>query len=244
MINSQLIAAIREQAYARPDQEVCGLIIDAERLYPCDNVSPEPNKFAVISPEQMALADNLGEITHHYHSHVEADNLDFSVDDIKSCRGQLRIPWVLCHTPTGQMRYYDPDNRPPLVGRDWSWSHQNCFNIFQDYFWSLGIKIDDFYLDHPRAWAGNKSVGYLENLGSQGFTQLSAETRVQNHDVILQWAGQFTSGPRKRAPNHIGIIIDSSKNHILHHEENSLSRVDVYGDRKTTHSVWRHHKFL
>lgn len=243
MINPQLITAIREQAYALPDQEVCGLIINGDQIYPCNNISPEPAKYAVISRDQLAAASNLGEITHHYHSHIEADNLDFSVDDIKTCREFLRIPWILCHTPTGQMQYYDPDNRPPLVGREWRWSHQNCFNIFQDYFASQGIEIDDFYLEHPRAWAGNKSVGYLENLESQGFIQHSAETRIQNHDVILQWAGQFQSGIRKRAPNHIGIIVDANKNHILHHEENALSRVDVYGDRKSTHSVWRHHKF-
>jgi len=231
-----LINEIRNQAYASPYHEICGFVLDDRIVYPCQNISDNPSEFAVIGANDFAIAASKGEITHHYHSHVN-DNPEFSVEDVKTCKSQLRIPWILCHAPTGHIEIFDPNNRPPLIGRHWRWSHQNCYSIVQDYYKDLGIELEDFYLESPESWK-TKSVGYLENIESQGFVRIEKRDQVKNHDLALFWLG------RTVAPNHIAVIVDASQNKMLHHVANAISTYAVFSCDKTLHSVWRHREIL
>lgn len=232
-ISPSLLEKIADHAKSQPTAEVCGLILGNELFYPCSNTAIDPENYSIIDAQEIAKASLIAPITHHYHSHV--DSPEFSAIDIQTCRGQLSVPWILYHTPSGVWDYYDPEYKAPLIGRNWRWAYQNCFNLFQDYFALLGVEIDDFYLESPEAWKQNKSVGYVENLEGQGFFQIPDTWPIEKHDVLLIWAG------RSPLPCHVGMVVDPASNTMIHHLAGQLSKYQVF-DRndKSVHSVWRY----
>lgn len=56
--------------YAASSQdEVCGLIIDDERLFRCRNIHPDPGMHFRISDDEWLAAEDEGEVTAVFHSH-------------------------------------------------------------------------------------------------------------------------------------------------------------------------------
>jgi cell wall-associated NlpC family hydrolase len=231
-----IIKEIRQLASASPSAEICGFVIDDKVVLPVENQHPDAASGAGISHKDFAKASSQGIITAIYHSHVEEGDEDFSILDIKSSR-LLKTPYILC-TKLLRIRYYDPCEILPYLGREWSWSSTNCYSLFQDYYkQELGIVLPDFYLKSPRAWEVG-DVGYLENLPLNGFRRLDKNEPLQAHDVILMYV---IHGLHKY-PAHVAILTDPETGRFIHHWADQLSKPEIYGGdfEKRTHSVWRH----
>ncbi|XHX80933.1 MAG: Mov34/MPN/PAD-1 family protein [Stenomitos frigidus ULC029] len=228
------IDQIRTHAYAFPDEEVCGLIVDGAAIRCVNKAEQKFNHFTIDAREYLHC-DDRGTIQALYHSHCN-DNDEFSVTDIQACKAH-QLPWILC-TKEGQIKLYDPTVVAPYLGREWRWSCQNCYTLFQDWYkQELNIYLSDFYLSAPDV-DRNTSVGFLENFEPQGFRRLGLYEPLQQHDVMLMVFGS-------RIPNHVGVLVDATKNLMLHHVSGRLSEHAPYGDdwRKRTHSVWRYTGF-
>ncbi|MEO0826779.1 MAG: hypothetical protein AAFY20_18445 [Cyanobacteria bacterium J06639_14] len=234
-----LIAEIRGHAESRPNEEICGAVINGV-VVRGKNISDEPRLHFLLDDETTqrvaeAIAD--GSTAEIYHSHVGKRNDDFTPADIKGAH-EWEIPWMLVHTPTGRIRRYDPDAIQPYEGREWHWAYQNCFTLVSDWLrQELGIEVSRFLLESPDAWQKIGWDKFRENLGNEGFSKVEPPIqRGERGDVVLMMLGET------RVPNHIGVIVEPSRNKILHHCQNALSRVATYGNsyRKATAGVYRH----
>lgn len=222
--NFEIRQKIIELANKNPGEEIGGVIYKNDLIH-LPNLAQNPGKeFAVY------IGDYL-DCQAVWHTHTIEGRDGFSIEDIKACRWK-KIPYLL-YTAHQTWHYYDPSEIKPLLGRQWDWVHQNCFNLLQDWvLQTFNYKMDDFYLSSEFAWQ-TEDVGYVENLPSQGFRRIDI-SNLQENDIILMY-------DRTNHPNHVGIFIDGVKNLMLHHLSGQLSQHSIYGShwRKITHSVWR-----
>ena len=223
-LSTETIAAIREHAYEFPNEEVCGFVLGNGEIFRCKNSHQTPDKnFAIATTEFIkALAANSfaagNPFAAIYHSHTV--HSDWSPEDIKSSK-QVNIPFVLCHTPTGRIRTYDPAETLPYTGREWSYAATNCYTLMQDWYrQELNVILPDFYMNYDRDWI-RRDVGYQKNLPLNGFRQLEKNEAIEKHDVILMTLGL-------PYPNHVGIIVDVDANVMLHHLAGQPSSAIVY----------------
>jgi hypothetical protein len=172
----------------------------------------------------------FGEVIGCYHSHI-ADNPHFSLQDIKQARltGDL---WILYHVPTNRFTTYQRGIHAPYVGREWIWTYQNCFTLFQDFYLTeFNHQIDDFYLDSAMAFM-RRDVGYIANLPSQGLRQISRDSELQRGDLLITYNGC-------KYPNHCMIVTDPTKSRAIHHSMGDLSCEINYDGLQDIHSIWR-----
>lgn len=218
------IDEIIEIAEANPTQEVCGYVL-GDRLIQCQNLADDPKEeFKLSAPDEASCV---------WHSHVNG-TIDFSVADIKASKWESH-PYFLYCVGTGRTQYFDPNYTAPYLGREFHWSWQNCYTLFQDYYRKeLQIELPDFYLRSPDSYR-YESVGYIEELPRHGFRQLSEDETIARNDVILMYMGTAIA-------NHIAIMQDPDKGIILHHLVDRLSGLSTFRRRKDVHSVWRHFK--
>lgn len=229
---------IRAHAEDSPSEEVCGAVIDGH-VIKGRNVAANPSLDFVLDDETTEIvydAIAIGKDVKIYHSHIEGSD-DFGPSDVKMAR-EMEVPWLLVHTPTGKIREYDPNAVLPYEGREWHWAYQNCFSLVSDWLnREMGIEVDYFQLEHPEAWVSKGWDMFRENLQKQGFSKVVFPgSEIQLGDVVLMMLG------RTQVPNHIGIIVEPSRNKILHHCQHALSRAAVYGNsyRKATAGIYRH----
>ncbi|HEE9529741.1 TPA: Mov34/MPN/PAD-1 family protein, partial [Salmonella enterica subsp. enterica serovar Infantis] len=80
--------------YAASSQdEVCGLIIDGERLYRCRNIHPDPGKHFRISDDEWLSAEDEGEVTAVFHSHP--GRVPFLSGADRNAQVSNGLPWWL-----------------------------------------------------------------------------------------------------------------------------------------------------
>lgn len=80
--------------YAASSQdEVCGLIIDDERLFRCRNIHPDPGMHFRISDDDWLVAEEAGEVTAVFHSHPQ--NVPFLSGADRQMQVTSGLPWWL-----------------------------------------------------------------------------------------------------------------------------------------------------
>jgi len=230
-LTETLKAAISAHAEECFPLECCGLIID-DYYRPCRNISPHKDQFE-IHPEDLAKAEDLGEIQAYVHSHPNASARASELDIIQIELHQK--PWVICAYPDIEFQVYEPCGyRVPLVGRNYIHGIQDCYSIVRDFYQrELGIKLIDFERQ-DRWWESkdNKSL-YLDGFGQAGFIEVSdmqygdvllcrvGRTEHVNHAVI--WLGDRTELKSEQTESCVGSSI------ILHHPYGRKSVREVFG---------------
>ena len=215
--------------YAATSQdEVCGLILDGERLFRCRNTHPRPQKQFRISDEDWLAAEKEGEITAVFHSHPQGGPI-LSANDR---RAQLTtgLEWWL--VSDGRLMKFRPV--PHLLGRRFEHGVSDCYSIFRDAYHLCGIELPDF--ERSDSWWLRGENLYLQNLAGNGFTRVTAEG-IQPGDIILRIPFPGC------APCHAMIYLGN--NIILHHDvQGHISRREPYrlAYMRQTHSIWRHHQ--
>ncbi|MEY8769038.1 C40 family peptidase [Erwinia sp. ACCC 02193] len=206
--------------------EVCGLIIDGERLMRCRNTHPEPDRHFRISDDDWLEAEAAGEITAVFHSHP-MDKLVLSGAD-RQAQSATGVDWWLASG--GRIRKFRPV--PHLLGRSFEHGVTDCYTLFRDAYHLCGIDLPDF--ERSNGWWVRGENLYLNNLAANGFREISAAD-IQPGDVIIRRAFPESD------PCHAMIWLGD--NTVLHHEQaGRLSCREPYRQAyiKLTHSIWRH----
>ncbi|MCS5737360.1 C40 family peptidase, partial [Herbiconiux daphne] len=147
-------------AAAHPDVEVCGLIIDDQRLFPCRNIHPDPANHFRIDELDWILAEEQGLITAIFHSHV-GDLPVLSAAD-RAAQVVTELPWWLAQG--GQLRKFR--NVPHLLGRKFDHGVMDCFTLFRDAYHLGGVEIPMF--ERTNGWWLRHENLYIKNLARVG----------------------------------------------------------------------------
>jgi len=186
-----------------------------------------------IHPQDLADAEDLGEIEAYVHSHPNASARASELDLLQIELHQK--PWVICAYPEIEFQVYAPNGyRAPLVGRNYHHGWQDCYALIRDYYHrELDISIPDFQrID--RWWEDPAHASlYLDNFSKAGFYEVDS---IQRGDVLICRVG------RTEHPNHAVVYLANDAELqseqtepcigsalILHHPYQRKSVREVYG---------------
>lgn len=223
-------AIIQHAAEVFP-QECCGIIVKGNYL-PCRNVAQGLDQFE-IHHEDLADAEDLGEIEAYVHSHPNASARASELDLIQIELHQK--PWVICAYPDVEFQVYAPCGyKAPLVGRNYHHGWQDCYALIRDYYQrELSLNIPNFErID--RWWEDPAHASlYLDNFRQAGFYEVDS---LQRGDVLICRVG------RTEHPNHAVVYLANDAELqseqtepcigsalILHHPYQRKSVREVYG---------------
>ncbi|NII53592.1 C40 family peptidase [Luteibacter sp. SG786] len=236
-------AAIHAHALEAYPREACGVIVvrrGRERYIPCENLAGTPDEHFVLSPRDLAAAEDQGEVTAIVHSHPDVPARPSEADRVGCERSEL--PWVIVSVMPGEpvpvvadTQIIEPNGyEAPLVGRTWSHGVLDCWALCRDWYArERGILLPD----PPRAdgwWDDGSSDLYGDSaMEAAGFRKIDLKD-IAAGDLILM---QIRS--KNLVPNHAALYIGDGN--ILHHLHGRLSSRDVYGGywQEVTRSVWR-----
>ncbi|NID06660.1 peptidase P60 [Luteibacter jiangsuensis] len=235
--------AIHAHALEAYPREACGVIVvrrGRERYVPCENLAATPDEHFVLSPRDLAAAEDQGEVTAIVHSHPNVPARPSEADRVGCERSEL--PWVIVSVMPGEggpvvadTQIIEPNGyEAPLVGRAWAHGVLDCWALCRDWYArERGILLPD----PPRAdgwWDDGISDLYSDSaMEAAGFRKIDLKD-ISAGDLILM---QIRS--KNLVPNHAAVYI--GQGHILHHLHGRLSSRDVYGGywQEVTRSVWR-----
>lgn len=213
--------------YAASSQdEVCGLILDGDRLFRCRNEHPEPGKHFRISDDDWLKAEEAGDVVAVFHSHPQ--NVPFLSGADRQMQEVTGLPWWLACA--GRILKFRPV--PFLLGRRFEHGVMDCYTLFRDAYYLCGINLPNF--ERANGWWLRGENLYLKNMPLNGFHQVSPG-EAQPGDVIIR---QPFPGAD---PCHAMILLDD--NMVLHHDHvGHLSRRETLRPAyvKQMHSIWRH----
>ncbi|MDF7681491.1 C40 family peptidase [Enterobacteriaceae bacterium ESL0689] len=208
--------------------EVCGLILDDDRLFPCKNVHPEPDKHFRISDNDWLTAEENGEITAVFHSHPQ--NIPILSGADRQMQVMTGLPWWLASG--GKIHKFRPV--PFLLGRRFEHGVTDCYTLFRDAYHLCGIDLPDF--ERSNGWWLRGENLYLNNLMLNGFRQVSPDEALPGDVIIRQ---PFPGAD----PCHAMIFLED--NVVLHHDHaGNLSRREPMRAAyiKQMHSIWRYNQ--
>lgn len=118
-----LMQELLEYAASSQD-EVCALIINDTRVYPCRNVHPDPAHHFRISDDDWLAAEEAGEVTAVFHSHPQAVPVLSGAD--RAMQVMTALPWWLACN--GELRKFRPVAH--LLGRRFAHGVTDCYTLF------------------------------------------------------------------------------------------------------------------
>ncbi|MCH4245927.1 C40 family peptidase [Acinetobacter gerneri] len=211
--------------------ECCGVIVGKDYI-PCRNISEQKDSFE-IHPEDLANAEDQGEIIAYVHSHPDAATRASDLD-LKQIEIHQK-PWVICAYPDLDFAIYKPCGfQFPLIGRNYHHGWQDCYSLIQDFYErEFGIKLLNFPRDNLWWESKDHPSLYIENYEKAGFYEVDSpqygdmiicrvgRTEHPNHAVI--WLGDRTELKSEQAEPCFGGSL------ILHHPYNKKSLREPYG---------------
>jgi proteasome lid subunit RPN8/RPN11 len=191
-------------------------------FFPLENIAADPlNSFEVDPSFLIDQPDAL------LHSHCIGDQLldyDPRSPSFADLEGQIitDIEWGICVTDgevcEDALFWGNPNNRPPLLDRDFIFNIQDCLSLWQDfYFAEFGIRLPN----HPRTphWNEEGFNYFEEHYQSWGFENVEL-SELQRGDVLFY---------KVRSPvvNHVGIYLGN--NEVISHWYGRTSCVESFG---------------
>lgn len=200
-------------------------------FYPIENIAEDKTTNFVFDGRILIHDPEL-----IIHSHVKVPNtplhMDLRIPSDTDMEGQLlcNCEWGICvvdeNTCSDLVTWGNPDNRPPLIEREFIYNIQDCLSLVQDYYYQkLGIILPN----HPRAadW-DQRGETYIDSLYKDfGFSDVNFMS-IQEHDIIMFKFPGFTT------TNHLGIYLGNGI--MLHHQEGQIStkvKIDKWVKRIT-----------
>jgi proteasome lid subunit RPN8/RPN11 len=209
-----IITLIKEHAHREIPKESCGVVLirKGRRSYvECTNIA-ELDCFK-IDPVQFAKLQLSGDIEYVVHSHTSGNKP--SEHDISACSA-LKLPYLIyyCETDTYSINYHEGYNK--LLGRDYLYGKQDCFEAARDWFLVHGIIVPA-----RKKWIDNDqdmNYNYMEN-EVLDWPLEQVKTPIYGDVLLLSVLS--------KKPNHIAIYLENDM--IFHHAVNRLScRENMY----------------
>jgi proteasome lid subunit RPN8/RPN11 len=229
--------AIRLHAASAFPKESCGvLLVQKGKLQycPCANLACAADVHFILSPDDLAKCEELGDVVAVVHSHPNTPP-DPSIADRVGCEAS-GLPWLIVNWPTGVIRQFEPTGyEAPLIGRTFHHGVLDCYSLIRDHYQrELGIALPDFERE-SHWWLKGQNL-YVECFPTAGFAEFDLDD-LQPHDVLLMQVGSPVI-------NHAAIYLGN--NQILQHCANRLSSRDVFGGgwRRATRKKLRHQDLI
>ncbi|MDR5825825.1 C40 family peptidase [Caballeronia sp. LZ043] len=237
-MNEETKKAIADHALAEYPRESCGLVVlhdGIERYVPCRNLSAAPGEHFVMSPEDYALAEDMGPIAAVVHSHPGATARPSMADKAMAEKSGVNT-WVIVSVGVqldgtiaveGWCEFGPSGYVAPLIGREWAHGTLDCYSIVRDWYrLERGIDLPDFERA-DRWWEDGASSLYMDHFAEAGFVDVGQDADLQPGDVLLM---QIRS--KNDVPNHAGVYLGGGV--MLHHMHGRLSGRTVWG------GMWAH----
>ena len=179
-------------------KEGCGVLVaikGKKEWVACTNVAEDSNDFIIDSKEYI-VASKRGDIVGIVHSHPDASN-EPSQNDIKYCN-TIGIPYYIFSYPDMDLKILQPKRDiKPLMGRDYEFGVNDCFEAMRDYLSSQNINIPCRAAFEDDWW--EKSLDYFtdEIIKDYGYTRVN--DNMKPNDVII-----FTIN--SSVGNHCGLL--------------------------------------
>lgn len=223
-----MMDTIFDHALCESPRECCGLLVRVEgvdKYLPCRNLSSSPHQQFVLSPEDWASAEDMGEIICVVHSHPFASVLASEADRV-SCEAS-GLPWLIVNPQTGEYSRIEPCGYvAELLGRPFVYGVHDCYSLVLDYYQQeLSVILKHYPRDDQFGWWREGQNLYMDRFGASGF--VSVEEPVKGDVILMQIESPV--------PNHLAIYLGD--NVMMHHLVNQLSRRDVYGGYWQKHTV-------
>lgn len=193
--------------------EPCAAIVARKgryKLVALENKSADPENYFSLGSDFVALSLS-NDVLFIVHAHP--DNCIPSEYDI-SCCNSLKIPYIVFNKYNLEHTIVYPSNYKNLIGREYIFGKQDCFEACRDWYSLHGILLpsrnpewkDDWWLE---------GLDYIRDLENWGFKETTS----------LQYGDLLTFG--QDLNNHIGVYIDNDV--FYHHAVNRLScRENMY----------------
>ena len=236
-INMKLTAKLKKDIHLHAAEmypnECCGVIVDDEYVR-CRNTSQQKDMFE-IHHEDLANAEDRGEIRAYVHSHPDATARASELD-----LHQIELhqkPWVICAYPDLDFQIYEPSGyQAPLVGRNYFHGWQDCYSLIRDFYQrELNIELPDFKRNDKWWESKDHASLYLENFEKAGFYEVDTpkygdmlicrvgRTEHPNHAAI--WLGGQGGLKSEQTEPCIGSTL------ILHHPYERKSVREIFGQQ-------------
>jgi len=210
-----IISQVKEHANREAPQECCGVILvkkGKRKYHPCTNISKEQDHF-IIDPTQYTSLSLQGDIEYIVHSHTSGN--EPSAHDLEACN-TLKIPYVIYYLESNTYGVYCHEGYNKLIGREYVYGKQDCFEAARDWFLVHGI-----IMPARKNWLDNDqeiNYNYMENEVMEWPVE-----QVKN----LLYGDILLLSVSSKKPNHLAIYLDNDI--IFHHAINRLScRENMY----------------
>lgn len=220
-MHTQLKRSIIALAEANPTEEICGFVYKTPggvALHQCPNVTQDPEGRArafEISEEDYLTALSLGRVCAIYHSHSRGGaGAAFSEEDLAVSRAMLLPMYLYAVEGAEWATYIPPGYEEPLVGRDWRWGMDDCYETIRLYYRQVrGVYLGDYERDETFENAPSSAI--TQYITSEGFSFVPKGSPIEEHDVLL-----FKT-PGNAYPHHLAVFLGHSQ--VLHHPRGQLS---------------------
>lgn len=191
---------MRAHAEACHPRECCGLVVQGQgglEYVPCRNLAHGDEEF-LISPEDWAEAEDMGEIVAVVHSHPGQEPPAPSGADLRA-QAIMGIPWIILGTSSA-IRVDD------LVGRPFVWGTSDCYTLVRDwYFRTRGVELPDW--PHELGFWERGGDPFTEHYAEAGFSPVEIQDLVPGDVVLMRVASTV--------PNHAAVYLGGGR--VLHH---------------------------
>ena len=128
-----------EEEYPREGCGIIGIVKGKKKWFPCTNVAENEEDFILSSDDYFRIVKKC-DIFAIVHSHPDASNKP-SISDINNCNA-LGIPYWIFSYPDMESNIVEPERKThPLIGREYKFGIQDCFEAMRDYLKSKNIEI-------------------------------------------------------------------------------------------------------
>jgi proteasome lid subunit RPN8/RPN11 len=130
-----------EKEYPREGCGIIGIVKGKKRWFPCRNIAEDKDDFIMSSEDYFNVVKKC-DVLAIVHSHPDSSN-KASNSDIDYCNA-LGIPYWIFSYPDMELNIVEPKTlKSPLIGREYEFGVQDCFEAMRDYLKSEGIETPE-----------------------------------------------------------------------------------------------------
>ena len=210
-----------DSEYPKEGCGIIGIVKGKKKWFPCKNVANSNEDF-ILSSDDWFQIKKKADIFAIVHNHINSGN-EASENDINNCNA-LGLPSYIFNYPDLELNILEPkENFNPLIGREYKFGINDCFEAMRDWLATQNIKIPKRAAFEDDWWLKGLDYFTEETIAQWGFKKVDTP---QKNDLLI-FAVESSVG------NHCGVYLNNDI--FFHHAENRLSC------RESLYPFWAKH---